>query len=112
MANFMIGGQIKEDPDEDDEVGTKVKFQFFINLSEFLIFQERRQSLRKKRHYKKDSRFLLDLYTLTFDEDEEVEEIPTCKTRIMNDLVISNSTPSSPNATRATSFIGLSVSKK
>jgi hypothetical protein len=24
----------------------------------------------KRRHYKKDSRFLLDLYTITFDEDQ------------------------------------------
>ena len=39
MANFKIGSNLPED-DEDDEVGTK----------------ERRQSLRKKRHYKKDSR--------------------------------------------------------
>ena len=63
--------------------------------------------MRKKRHYKKDSRFLLDLYTLTFDEDEEVEEIPTCKTSIMiNDYMLSNSTPSSPTATRAKSFLG------
>lgn len=28
------------------------------------------ESRLKQRHYKKDSRFLLDLYTLTFDEDE------------------------------------------
>jgi hypothetical protein len=29
----------------------------------------------KRRHYKKDSRYLLDLYTLTFDENETVDEI-------------------------------------
>ena len=29
--------------------------------------------LQNRRHYKKDSRFVLDLYTLTFDEDESVE---------------------------------------
>lgn len=28
-----------------------------------------------KRHYKKDSRYLFDLYTLTFDEDETVDNI-------------------------------------
>lgn len=33
-----------------------------------------------KRHYKKDSRYLLDLYTLTFDEDETVDEIKPCQT--------------------------------
>lgn len=33
-----------------------------------------------KRHYKKDSRFVLDLYTLTFDENETVDEIEPCKT--------------------------------
>lgn len=33
-----------------------------------------------KRHYKKDSRFVLDLYTLTFDENETVDEIEMCKT--------------------------------
>ena len=58
MANFHVGTNLIED-DEDDEVGTK----------------ERRISLQKKRHYKKDSRFLYDLYTLTFDENETVDEI-------------------------------------
>jgi len=28
------------------------------------------ESRLKRRHYKKDSRFLLDLYTITFDEDQ------------------------------------------
>lgn len=28
-----------------------------------------------RRHYKKDTRFVLDLYTLTFDEGETVDEI-------------------------------------
>ena len=65
MANFQLGSSLPED-DEDDEVGTK----------------ERRQSLRKKRHYKKDSRFLLDLYTLTFDENEDVDELATCTARL------------------------------
>lgn len=85
-----------DDEDVDDEVGTR----------------ERRESLRKKRHYKKDSRFLLDLYTLTFDEHETVDEIATCKTRIIstgeNDFVSlaisSSSTPVSPHLSRAASF--------
>ncbi len=34
----------------------------------------------KPRHYKKDSRYLLDLYTLTFDEDETVDEIEVIST--------------------------------
>ena len=58
MAKFHVGTNLIED-DEDDEVGTK----------------ERRLSLQKKRHYKKDSRFLYDLYTLTFDENETLDEI-------------------------------------
>ena len=33
--------------------------------------------LQNRRHYKKDSRFVLDLYTLTFDEDESVDSIDT-----------------------------------
>ena len=33
--------------------------------------------LQNRRHYKKDSRFVLDLYTLTFDEDESVDTIDT-----------------------------------
>ena len=33
--------------------------------------------LQNRRHYKKDSRFVLDLYTLTFDEDEDVDSIDT-----------------------------------
>ena len=86
MANFQIGASLPED-DEDDEVGTK----------------ERRQSLRKKRHYKKDSRFLLDLYTLTFDEDESVDEIAT--TCQVSEELTSFSTPSSPSPSRSSSVI-------
>jgi len=94
MANFQLGSAHHSieplDEDEDDEVGTR----------------ERRQSLRKKRHYKKDSRFLLDLYTLTFDENETVDEIATCKTRVVdNGLLTSFSTPSSPNPSRSSSVI-------
>lgn len=87
MANFQIGTALPED-DEDDEVGTK----------------ERRQSLRKKRHYKKDSRFLLDLYTLTFDEDETVDEIATTNHQVSEELT-SFSTPSSPSPSRSSSVI-------
>jgi hypothetical protein len=80
MANFNLGQHLDHpDPDpasvvvvveedEDDEAGTK----------------ERRQSLRKKRHYKKDSRFLQDLYTLTFDENETVDQIATNKAHIFD----------------------------
>lgn len=89
MANFQIGTNLPED-DEDDEVGTK----------------ERRQSLRKKRHYKKDSRFLLDLYTLTFDEDETVDEIATCNNLLEEELT-SFSVPSSPTPSRSGSVIKL-----
>ena len=32
---------------------------------------------RATRHYKKDSMYVLDLYTLTFDEDETVEDVET-----------------------------------
>jgi len=37
-------------------------------------------TLKRKRHYKKDTRFLLDLYTLTFDEDETLESLDTRRT--------------------------------
>ena len=88
MANFQLGSNLPED-DEDDEVGTK----------------ERRQSLRKKRHYKKDSRFLLDLYTLTFDENEGVDELATCTARLAGDEDDLNgfcfSAPSSPTSIRS-----------
>ena len=42
---------------------------------------ERRKKIEAKmfknqrRHYKKDTRYVLDLYTLTFDEDETVESV-------------------------------------
>ena len=91
MANFQIGSSLPED-DEDDEVGTK----------------ERRQILKKKRHYKKDSRFLLDLYTLTFDENESVGEIATtCSARLANNEedLTSFSVPTSPTQTRAASTL-------
>ena len=88
MANFQLGSSLPED-DEDDEVGTK----------------ERRQSLRKKRHYKKDSRFLLDLYTLTFDENEDVDELATCTARLAGEEDDLNgfcfSAPSSPTSIRS-----------
>merc|ERR1712156_1405016 len=79
MANFHLGTALPED-DEDDEVGTK----------------ERRQSLRKKRHYKKDSRFLLDLYTLTFDENESVDEIAATsnRARLVDDDDLMGNAPS------------------
>ena len=44
--------------DDEDETSLELK-------------QRRESETRlKRRHYKKDSRFLLDLYTLTFDEDQ------------------------------------------
>lgn len=33
------------------------------------------ESLKRKRHYKKDSLYVNDLYTLTFDENETVESL-------------------------------------
>lgn len=69
--------------------------------------RERRQSLRKKRHYKKDSRFVLDLYTLTFDENETVDELATCKTRVLDEEYVSISMPSSPTASRSSSIVHL-----
>ena len=91
MANFHLGTALPED-DEDDEVGTK----------------ERRQILKKKRHYKKDSRFLLDLYTLTFDENESVDEIATtCSARLADneEELTSFSVPTSPTQSRAASTV-------
>lgn len=32
-------------------------------------------TLKRKRHYKKDTAYLLDLYTLTFDENETLESL-------------------------------------
>lgn len=32
-------------------------------------------SLKRKRHYKKDTSYLYDLYTLTFDENETLESL-------------------------------------
>jgi hypothetical protein len=31
----------------------------------------------KYRHYKKDSRFVMDLYTITYDTHERLENLPT-----------------------------------
>ena len=93
MANFHVGSQLIED-DSDDEVGTK----------------ERRISLQKKRHYKKDSRFLYDLYTLTFDENESVDEIAlTCPPPTEDQKLLSLSTPSSPTPSRASNVQSANV---
>lgn len=32
-------------------------------------------TLKRKRHYKKDTSYLYDLYTLTFDENETLESL-------------------------------------
>lgn len=32
-------------------------------------------TMKRKRHYKKDSMYLNDLYTLTFDEDDTLESL-------------------------------------
>lgn len=32
-------------------------------------------SLKRKRHYKKDSTYVYDLYTLTFDDNETLESL-------------------------------------
>ena len=42
------------------------------------------ESRLKQRHYKKDSRFLLDLYTLTFDEDQVISLL-TCYSLILTE---------------------------
>ena len=44
--------------DEEEETSSAAKYR------------RESDSRLKRRHYKKDSRFLLDLYTLTFDEDQ------------------------------------------
>lgn len=97
MANFHVGSQLIED-DSDDEVGTK----------------ERRISLQKKRHYKKDSRFLYDLYTLTFDENESVDEIaltcpPPVSAEDQSHQLQSVSTPSSPTPSSRASNVSTIV---
>ena len=54
-------------------------------------------------------RFLLDLYTLTFDENESVDEIATCNPRLAeaeeDDDLTSFSMPSSPTPSRNSSVI-------
>ena len=47
--------------------------------------------LQNRRHYKKDSRFVLDLYTLTFDEDESVDTIDTRGPVQTDDILITTS---------------------
>jgi hypothetical protein len=32
-------------------------------------------SLKRKRHYKKDSVYVMDLYTLTFEDDQTLESL-------------------------------------
>ena len=46
--------------------------------------------LQNRRHYKKDSRFVLDLYTLTFDEDETVDAIDTRGPVQSDDSILNN----------------------
>ena len=56
--NDGIDDVIDDVIDDEDETSLELK-------------QRRESETRlKRRHYKKDSRFLLDLYTLTFDEDQ------------------------------------------
>ena len=101
MANFDLQSTIEEPALEDDDDPLDV-----VNRSRSRqrrsskLMQQKYQSLPvsralslpppnnnvssapnkpNSRHYKKDSRFVLDLYTLTFDEDETVEDVETCK---------------------------------
>ena len=52
-----------------------VKYQSPENTEKCKVIESK--MLQNRRHYKKDSRFVLDLYTLTFDEDESVDSIDT-----------------------------------
>ena len=62
------------------------------------VEMERRRKIEAKmfknqrRHYKKDTRYVLDLYTLTFDEDETVDSIGTiiCKPETSFNLLANN----------------------
>ena len=61
--------------------------------------------LQNRRHYKKDSRFVLDLYTLTFDEDEDVDSIDTRKPALLE------SSPSQANNQNEIDQIRIDLSK-
>ena len=61
--------------------------------------------LQNRRHYKKDSRFVLDLYTLTFDEDEDVDSIDTRKPALLD------SSPSQANNQNEIDQIRIDLSK-
>ncbi|KAJ8977714.1 hypothetical protein NQ317_007262 [Molorchus minor] len=71
VSKFISGKMMKEcSLDEDDPL--------FKHIKRRLSFQEvikEMTSLKRKRHYKKDTAYLYDLYTLTFDENETLESL-------------------------------------
>jgi hypothetical protein len=61
-------------PDTRDKTASSILIRRrFVGL--LSIFFMKMTSLKRKRHYKKDTTYLLDLYTLTFDENETLESL-------------------------------------
>lgn len=49
--------------------------QYFFVCQKFTMITTTTMGTIARRHYKKDTRFLLDLYTLTYDENEDLESL-------------------------------------
>ncbi len=77
----MSPSSMENDDDDGPDAGQKTHEQSSSSLPGTPLTSP--SVLRRRRHYKKDSRYLLDLYTLTFDEDETVDDVAPCKTMLM-----------------------------
>ena len=70
ITEIMAAASVTTEPKHDSEDASSATAEL-----------ERRKKIEAKmfknqrRHYKKDTRYVLDLYTLTFDEDETVESV-------------------------------------
>ena len=79
VPRFATGGPISSPRRSTSDLSQPASLPSTPTPSRSARFQLQQQQQHSRRHYKKDSMYVLDLYTLTFDEDETVEDVETCK---------------------------------
>ena len=67
-ANIMAASVTTEPKHDVEDVSSTAELERRKKI-------EAKMFKNQRRHYKKDTRYVLDLYTLTFDEDETVESV-------------------------------------
>eukprot|EP00096_Caligus_rogercresseyi_P002239 TRINITY_DN14316_c0_g1_i1.p1 TRINITY_DN14316_c0_g1~~TRINITY_DN14316_c0_g1_i1.p1 ORF type:complete len:270 (+),score=80.92 TRINITY_DN14316_c0_g1_i1:192-1001(+) len=101
MVDFKLGPQENSSetasvPLSEDEDQSQEDEQFSTSL--------RSLSNKNVRHYKKDSRYLLDLYTLTFDEGQTLEKMKVTTSNYLNNNMGENNTSSTNHSRLSPAF--------